>query len=271
MFLSKIEAGAWRTGPSAPKTAACRFADTLCDVKGADSEAFLWSLADLMTLLLIFFIMLYANANTPHPTAAGVRDPEEVATLTRSELPETAEVMPLRTPPEVAPQPEKPATRTPPANPITEQEALLPAGAINERLLMALKDSFTPDFFVRWDERQPVIVLGERITFDAGEAVLLADASDALTRVAGAIAENRDCRVVISGHTDDRPIRTPAFPSNWELSAARAASVAKFLASQGVDPQRMVIQGRAEHEPLVANTSLKNRKSNRRVEISLTR
>jgi chemotaxis protein MotB len=81
----------------------------------------------------------------------------------------------------------------------------------------------------------------------------------------------RDYRIIVSGHTDDIAIHTPRFPSNWELSAARAASVAKFLVSRGVAPQRLIIQGKSKFHPLVANTSDNNRRTNRRVEISLVK
>ncbi len=136
-------------------------------------------------------------------------------------------------------------------------------------MVAELEDSFSKDFYVRWDERQPIIVLGERITFNRGKAMLLADAHGALKRVAELISRLGDCRVVVSGHTDDLPIRTHTFPSNWELSAARAASVAKLLIANGISPRQLTIQGQSEFKPLFANTTGKNRKANRRVEISL--
>ena len=144
-----------------------------------------------------------------------------------------------------------------------------PVEPLNQAMVNDLKDSFSNDFYVRWDEKQSVFVLGERITFNIGDAILLADAQSALKRIADWIAQQRHYRIIVSGHTDDMAIRTPRFPSNWELSAARAASVAKFMASHGVAPQRLIIQGKSEFHPLVANTSDENRRASRRVEISL--
>jgi outer membrane protein OmpA-like peptidoglycan-associated protein len=144
-----------------------------------------------------------------------------------------------------------------------------PVEPLNREIMKSLEDSFSNDFYVRWDQKQPVFVLGERITFNVGDAMLLADSQSALKRIADLIAPLRHYRVIVSGHTDDAAIRTPIFPSNWELSAARAASVAKYLASNGVAPQQLVIQGKSEFHPLVANTSAAHRRTNRRVEIYL--
>jgi chemotaxis protein MotB len=69
----------------------------------------------------------------------------------------------------------------------------------------------------------------------------------------------------VEGHTDDRPIRTSAFPSNWELSAARAASVVHQFTSQGIDPLRLEIVGFGEFHPRQPNDSAEGRNANRRV------
>ncbi|MEJ2661760.1 MAG: OmpA family protein, partial [Desulfobacteraceae bacterium] len=75
-------------------------------------------------------------------------------------------------------------------------------------------------------------------------------------------------RVDIQGHTDDQPIRTHAFPSNWELSTARAVNVLRFMTAEaGVSPRRLSAVGLSKYHPLVPNDSKKNRARNRRVEI----
>jgi chemotaxis protein MotB len=75
--------------------------------------------------------------------------------------------------------------------------------------------------------------------------------------------------VVVSGHTDDTPIHNEVFPSNWELSAARAINVAKILIGSGVEPGRVATQAFSEYRPLYENTSPGNKQANRRVEITL--
>ena len=114
-------------------------------------------------------------------------------------------------------------------------------------------------------------VLGERITFNVGEPELLRDFQPTLRRVAGFIASKEGYQIVVSGHTDNTPINTARFPSNWELSAARAVNVARFLIDNGVDPRQLSIQGFSEYRPLYENSSLENKQANRRVEITLIR
>ncbi|BBO69524.1 hypothetical protein DSCA_34540 [Desulfosarcina alkanivorans] len=228
----------------------------------------MWSLADLMTLLLVFFVLLYANAIHRPDRAAGESEPAGTTAAPRS----TADT--VRLPPAAV----RASAPLPAAGPSVEASSVpgartpatvTPTAPLNRDMVDRLEGSFNNDFYVRWDRKQPVFVLSERITFNAGDAMLLADSQSVLKRLAELIAPLRHHQVIVSGHTDDLAIRTAVFPSNWELSAARAASVAKHLALHGVSPQRLVIQGKSEFHPLLPNTSAANRKANRRVEISL--
>ena len=74
----------------------------------------------------------------------------------------------------------------------------------------------------------------------------------------------------VDGHTDRVPIRTPRFPSNWELSTARAISVAQFLITQGLPPDRVAARGFAEFQPLDPGDTVDAYRRNRRIEIKLT-
>ena len=113
--------------------------------------------------------------------------------------------------------------------------------------------------------------LGERISFNEGQADLLEESNPVLKRIAKLINNRKEELVVVSGHTDDRPIHNNRFPSNWELSSARSVAVAKRLIEWGVDPHRVSTESYAEYRPLYENTSEENRQANRRVEISLVR
>lgn len=106
------------------------------------------------------------------------------------------------------------------------------------------------------------------ILFASGDARLAPRAVAALQALAGAL--NRwPNGVRVEGHTDDRPIRTVLYPSNWELSAARAASVVHLFADNGVAPERMSVVGHAEFVPLETNASLAGRNANRRVTVTI--
>jgi chemotaxis protein MotB len=74
----------------------------------------------------------------------------------------------------------------------------------------------------------------------------------------------------VDGHTDINPIATPQFPSNWELSSARAISVVRYLMSQGVKPERLVAAGFGEYQPIDAADSDAALRKNRRIELKLT-
>ena len=76
-------------------------------------------------------------------------------------------------------------------------------------------------------------------------------------------------RIRVEGYTDDRPIRTSVYPSNWELSAARAGSVVRLFVENGVASPRLVAIGRAENRPVASNDSAEGRARNRRVTISI--
>ncbi len=98
----------------------------------------------------------------------------------------------------------------------------------------------------------------------------LTDQSRPIVRRLGEILSGTDSRIHVEGHTDDVPIVTPEFPSNWELSAARAATVVRMFAAAGVDPRRMAALGFAEHQPASDNATLEGRAANRRVVIVVT-
>jgi len=111
--------------------------------------------------------------------------------------------------------------------------------------------------------------LGDRLLFDVAEADLKPEAFKVLNGIAGLLSSSFET-LYIEGHTDNVPINTEEFPSNWELSTARALRVLKyFYQVKKVDPQKLAAVGHGEHRPMVDNDSPGNRAKNRRVEISI--
>lgn len=107
------------------------------------------------------------------------------------------------------------------------------------------------------------------ILFDLGKAELKRSGLPVLTKIIG-LANSFPNKIRVEGHTDDLPIHTPEFPSNWELSAIRAINVIHYFQDVGhIDPRRLYYVGYGSNKPLVPNTSEKNRAKNRRVEIYL--
>jgi chemotaxis protein MotB len=131
--------------------------------------------------------------------------------------------------------------------------------------------------------RQDIRVVGDRfvfqseVLFDTGSAAIRPEGKLELDKLAAALTELEKqippeiaWVLRIDGHTDVRPISSPQFPSNWELSSARAISVVQYLISRGISPQRLVAAGFGEFQPLDAGTSDDSYRRNRRIELKLT-
>jgi chemotaxis protein MotB len=116
-----------------------------------------------------------------------------------------------------------------------------------------------------------VIRLQDDVLFETGRAALRTDALPVISRVAFLLRQLRGYSVRIEGHTDDQPISTPEFPSNWELSTARALSVARALIADGVDPRVLSAAGYGEFHPIATNATPEGRARNRRVEVVISR
>jgi chemotaxis protein MotB len=131
--------------------------------------------------------------------------------------------------------------------------------------------------------RPDIRVVGDRfvfqseVFFDAGNAALKPDGRDQLDKLASALLDlNKEIPqeipwvLRVDGHTDSRPIASAQFPSNWELSAARAISVVQYLISKGVPPQRLVAAGFGQYQPLDPAQTEEAYRRNRRIEMKLT-
>ena len=115
-----------------------------------------------------------------------------------------------------------------------------------------------------------IIALPNDILFDSGKTSVKKEGKDALEKVAQVLATVPDRDFLVAGHTDDIPIKTAQFPSNWELSTARAISVVKFLMSQGISSERLSAAGFAEFQPIDARDDEIGWRRNRRIELKLT-
>ncbi|MHC1750490.1 MAG: flagellar motor protein MotB [Cellulosilyticaceae bacterium] len=119
-----------------------------------------------------------------------------------------------------------------------------------------------------------IIRFGDALLFDTGKADIKPGAIPVLDTVGNKIKEYLDngYRIRLEGHTDNMPIKTAQFPSNWELSAARAIAVAKFyIYEMNFKPAKISTEGFGEHEPMADNATADGRSMNRRVEIILVK
>jgi chemotaxis protein MotB len=113
----------------------------------------------------------------------------------------------------------------------------------------------------------------DRVLFDSGEAQVKLDGESVLRKVAGFLTKHPNLKVHVIGHTDNVPIKATArsrFPSNWELSSARANAAVRFLSEQGgVDPRRLGAVGYGEFRPIADNSTPEGRARNRRIAITV--
>jgi chemotaxis protein MotB len=112
-----------------------------------------------------------------------------------------------------------------------------------------------------------VINLPNNVLFKSGSANLNPDGKDALTQIASVLSQFSDRRFQIEGHTDNKPIKSARFPSNWELSTARALSVVHLLTDMDVAPDNISAAGFGEFRPRADNETEEGRQLNRRIEI----
>ena len=112
-----------------------------------------------------------------------------------------------------------------------------------------------------------VILLPQDVLFASGSATLGSEGRTVLAEVADVLAEFPDRRFQVEGHTDNVPISTERFPSNWELSSARALAVVRLLAQRGVDPENLSGAAFGEFQPVASNDDREGRRRNRRIEI----
>lgn len=122
---------------------------------------------------------------------------------------------------------------------------------------------------VRIRNGQMVVVLPEAILFDSGRDDLKREAEAPLTQLTNVLKGIQGRSFQVTGHTDNVPIRTRRFPSNWELSGARAVTVARFMIEQGLEANRISAAGYADTRPLNDNATDEDRAANRRIEIAL--
>ncbi|MEA3640518.1 MAG: OmpA family protein [Lamprobacter sp.] len=223
-----------------------RLALAQADPFGGSQWAVPWS--DLMMVMFVLFAVL---------VALQMRENREMV-----ESADHQEPFPVSVP---TPTPDPTPTRIPSFEPLMRVNVF-------QRSQDAVRDARIDnvEILLMSDQSVKVSVQGPMF-FELGEAALMPEVREFLDRLARVIGQTKFAVQVI-GHTDDHPVDTEAFPSNWELSAARAARVARYLIeSAGIDPRRFTVMGRAEYEPAVANRDDASRALNRRVEIIITR
>lgn len=245
---------------------------------GRGSSAWIVTFADLATLLLTFFILLLSFAEMDVEKYRAMANSMAVAFGSNQVLGDAVGGSPLtliESDTVSLPEPMETATDEPEfIDERAEGDAptKIPAGVIDlaSRMIEELEPEVASEALsVNYDESRVVIRFSEEATFRSGEAAIKPGMVPIIERVVEVLS---GCTgdVLVAGYTDDRPIASGRYRSNWDLSAARAVSVVhELVLNRQVPAERVVAAGRAETNPLAPNDSPENRAKNRRVEIAI--
>jgi len=237
-------------------------------------ERWLVSYADFITLLFAFFVVMYAVSSVNEGKYRVLSDTIEAAFKSEKGFEEEERALqPI--------QIGEPGTeaRTEPMDleqKPTEAESLLPdrqvlehaaqvvdtmADELQQTLMPQIQDDLVD---VRRNKLWLEVEIKSSLLFPSGSARISREALPVLRRIAEVLRPFPN-RIHVEGFTDNVPIHNPVYPSNWELSAARAASVVRLLSRYGLDPQKMAAIGYGEYRPVADNSTPEGRRRNRRV------
>jgi len=212
-----------------------------------EQEAWLITYLDMLTLLLVMLVIMLAMAGK----GDGKQNEQAIVDSTALQAasgPSVGLDMSASPIPTIAPVPLPPVETEPDdSDPMSD---------------MALGD----DIEVIVNEGSISFRISSELLFGSGRAELEDAGLDVIDQLVPTLAANR-YRIVVEGHTDNLPILTERFPSNWELSASRASSVVRYLQLAGIEATRLSATGYADTRPIADNSDERGRASNRRVEL----
>jgi chemotaxis protein MotB len=257
----------------------------------AGAPLWLATFADLMSLLMCFFVLLLSFATMDAAKFKKMAESMENAFGVQKDIPATETPMGTSiiaqhfSPAQTDPTPLEQIKQT-----TSKQSDSLDVDAENmesvqqqllemmqqqvddqvEQIKESLKDEIEKGLVAVESNGLKIIVrIEEKGSFSSGSAVLKSGFDPVMKKITHSV-KNAKGMIKIAGHTDNIPINTDWYRSNWELSASRAVTVAHQMLAKGIDQSRINIEGYADTKPLVPNTSSGNRAKNRRVEIVIT-
>lgn len=229
-------------------------------------ERWLVSYADFITLLFAFFVVMYSISSINEGKYKVLSD-SLVGVFSEPER--AIKPIPIGD--------ARPRTTEPDRSMVDESSASQPSAPSDPLVDIAnsVRDAFgdlinTEQLTVRGNELWIEIELNSSLLFPSGDAVPNDMAFQLIEKVAKILAPYEN-PVHVEGFTDNKPISSAMFPSNWELSTARAASIVRMLAMDGVDPGRMAAVGYGEFQPVADNATEEGRARNRRVVLVVSR
>lgn len=235
-----------------------------------NQDRWLVSYADFITLLFAFFTTLYAISTVDAQKLGrmvvamkAAFDQELPSQRSKAVTPSPVEGNAVHKSGSIRPN----LTSEMKTGPIPGKESLLLSEVKNQIEKIINEEDLSKKIKLTLDRRGMIVRLGELNFFDSGSAALKPEARPILDKIAAVLLPS-DYIIHIEGHTDNIPISTSRYPSNWELSTARATSMVLYLIeTHGFDPQKLSASGYGEFRPIAPNDSPENRAQNRRVDL----
>ena len=246
-------------------------------------ETWIISYADILSVILAMVVLLFGRmamtGATQGPIAAEASAAEVVVELTApiaadTVVEPTADTV-VEIPPAVA------------ADPLVDLPAQIAADAVvdaaaentaatamtqptrEDRLASLVEERFNGRITAEQRKEGMLLTIPEVALFDSARAQLQSSASPLLTELAATLREVGEARISVQGHTDSRPVQGGEFSSNWDLAAARANAVTRYLLDRGFDPTRLHSVAYADTRPVADNGMAEGRAANRRVELKI--
>lgn len=225
-------------------------------------ERWLVSYADFMTLLFAFFVVMYSISSINEGKYKVLSDSLEGIFLS----PERS-IKPIP----IGEQPARGESSSEALNIFNSAHSKNPL----ESIATQIRDEFSGlleggQLHVTGDEMWLELELSSSLLFPSGDAIPNQQAFDIVEKIAGILAPFKN-PILVEGFTDNLPISTVQYPTNWELSAARAASIVRMLVMGGVQPERLAAVGYGEFQPIADNSDAAGRARNRRVVLVISR
>lgn len=255
-----------------------------------NAERWLLTYADLITLLMIFFVVLYSMSKIDADKFRAIADslnkalgggtPSKVELSNSPMGPSLFQTGHAQTKATVPGQTDKPDNTA--NSEYAGQNDNLGSGNVEQENLtiegikarldkFAADNGFEAKLVSSIEERGLVVSIQDTLLFDSGSAVITPKAREVLNKISTVLASAPNY-IKVEGHTDNLPIHTPQFPSNWELSVLRATNVVQIMATDGgINPDRLSATGYGEYRPVAANNSDAGRARNRRVDLVILR
>jgi len=225
-------------------------------------ERWLVSYADFITLLFAFFVVMYAMSSV---NEGKYRVLSNSLGNAFGNIPAVPELPPIDAQPPVQLKSQQIAARKNASQRRQQEKMRDMAGDIMKVLAPLVKDGRVR---VTQSSRGITVEINASVLFAPGQATLAESSSHTLRAVAQ-VVKDHEHEIQVEGHTDNVPIRTVNFPSNWELSTARASSVVRLFIDSGVGARRLTALGYGENRPVESNDTPEGRARNRRVMVTV--